>query len=72
MPHLNNYLFYNYYWNRNIFLSTRIIFTFMKYIFFLLFLFSSSAFGCSCAFPTIEDSYQNSDAIFIGKVIAVD
>lgn len=44
----------------------------MKYILTLLLLVSSYTFGCSCAFPTIEDSYQNSDAIFIGKVIAVD
>ena len=44
----------------------------MKYIFFLLFIFSSSAFGCSCSRSTIEDSFKNSDAIFIGKVIAVD
>lgn len=44
----------------------------MKYIFFLLFIFSSSAFGCSCSGSTIEDSFKTSDAIFIGKVIAVD
>lgn len=44
----------------------------MKYISFLLFIFSSSAFGCSCAFSSIKTSYENSDAIFIGKVIAVD
>ena len=44
----------------------------MKYIFFLLFIFSSSAFGCSCSRSTIEDSFKRSDAIFIGKVIAVD
>jgi len=44
----------------------------MKYIFFLLFIFSSSAFACSCRKTTIEDSYKTSDAIFIGKVIAVD
>ena len=44
----------------------------MKYIFFLLFIFSSSVFGCSCAFSSIKESYENSDAIFIGKVIAVD
>lgn len=44
----------------------------MKYILTLLLLVSSYTFGCSCAFPTIKDSYQNSDAIFIGKVIAVD
>lgn len=44
----------------------------MKYIFFLLFIFSNSAFGCSCSRSTIEDSFKISDAIFIGKVIAVD
>ena len=44
----------------------------MKYIFFLLFIFSSSAFGCSCSRSTLEDSFKTSDAIFIGKVIAVD
>lgn len=44
----------------------------MKYIFFLLFIFSSSAFGCSCSRSTIEDSFKRSDAIYIGKVIAVD
>ncbi|WP_322971944.1 hypothetical protein [Faecalibacter sp. LW9] len=44
----------------------------MKYIFFLLFIFSSSAFGCSCARSSLKDSFTRSDAIFIGKVIAVD
>lgn len=44
----------------------------MKYIFFLLLIFSSSAFGCSCSRSTIEDSFKRSDAIYIGKVIAVD
>ena len=44
----------------------------MKYLFFLLFIFSSSAFGCSCARSSLKDSFTRSDAIFIGKVIAVD
>ena len=44
----------------------------MKYLFLFLFIFSSSAFGCSCASSSIKDSFTRSDAIFIGKVIAVD
>ena len=44
----------------------------MKYLLLFLFIFSSSAFGCSCASSSIKDSFKTSDAIFIGKVIAVD
>lgn len=44
----------------------------MKYLFFLLFILSSFVFGCSCTSSSIKDSFTRSDAIFIGKVIAVD
>jgi hypothetical protein len=54
------------------FLYIRNYYTFMKYLSLILYIFSSSAFACSCRESTIKDSYKTSNAIFIGKVIAVD
>jgi len=41
---------------------------------FLLFLIliSTYSFACSCNISSIKESFDNSDAIFIGKVISVD
>ena len=44
----------------------------MKYIFFLLFIFSNSAFGCSCASSSIKDSFTRADVVFLGKVVEVN
>lgn len=44
----------------------------MKYFFTFIFLFSTFTFGCSCAQSSINESFDKADAIFIGKVIAVD
>ncbi|MDM1063669.1 hypothetical protein HXZ62_14025 [Empedobacter falsenii] len=44
----------------------------MKYFFTFIFLFSTFTFGCSCAQSSINESFDKTDAVFIGKVIAVD
>ncbi|WP_081623245.1 hypothetical protein [Empedobacter brevis] len=44
----------------------------MKYIFTLLFLNSIFTFGCSCMRSSINNSFDDADAIFIGKVIEID
>ncbi|TGN22250.1 hypothetical protein [Empedobacter tilapiae] len=44
----------------------------MKYFFTFIFLISTFTFGCSCAQSSINESFNKADAIFIGKVIAVD
>lgn len=44
----------------------------MKYFFTFIFFLSTFTFGCSCMKSSINESFDKSDAIFIGKVIAVD
>ncbi len=44
----------------------------MNYFFTFIFLLSTYTFGCSCMQSSIRESFENSDAVFIGKVIAVD
>lgn len=44
----------------------------MKYISYLLLLISTLTFGCSCTTLSIKESFEQTDAVFIGKVISVD
>lgn len=43
-----------------------------KHLLLFLLLTSIYSFACSCNIPSIKESFVNSDAIFIGKVISVD
>ena len=44
----------------------------MKYLYTLILLISTFTFGCSCAQSSISESFDKTDAVFIGKVITVD
>ncbi|MGL5235320.1 MAG: hypothetical protein ACRC8Z_11350 [Empedobacter falsenii] len=44
----------------------------MKYFFTFIFFLSTFTFGCSCREFSVEEIFDNVDAVFIGKVIAVD
>lgn len=43
-----------------------------KHLLFFLLFTSTYSFACSCNIPSIKESFDNSEAIFIGKVISVD
>ncbi|GAA0860435.1 hypothetical protein [Aliiglaciecola litoralis] len=41
----------------------------MKQLFlFLVFIFSSSSFACSCIKASIEDAFKNADYVYIGQI----
>ena len=45
----------------------------MKYLYTFILLISTFTFGCSCGeFPSVKESFEKFDAVFIGKVIAID
>lgn len=44
-----------------------------KFIFFaVLTLFSTTSLACSCAYPRVDDAFNNSDLVFKGKVIELE
>lgn len=43
-----------------------------KYLLLFLIFISTYSFACSCNRSSIKENFDNSDAIFIGKVISVD